>query len=296
MKRVLAIAAFLLTHSLARAVDFTAQCADRSALERVYHAHRTGTKEPFEQAMPQALLERLVREDMRKEAVLRKVYALEITPATLAAEVQRIDTTSRAPEMLAEIKHALGDDAERFAHTMARPILVERELRSRFDNDDRLHAEKRHEAVRARASLRAGKPAEGMEEVIWQLTPRPADEAAELARRAPATAQSPTQGAAKSTSYSVEATAQVSQVIAAPDSAARESAKEKHYFEDLDPQLQNVLRAQLQKPGDVSAVVETPGGFLLFLAKERNAETLRAASLSIPKRSYEEWLAQQAER
>jgi hypothetical protein len=58
-----------------------------------------------------------------------------------------------------------------------------------------------------------------------------------------------------------------------------------------------VLRLQLQKPGDVSAVIETPGGFLVFQAKERTAETLRVASLSIPKRSYEEWHAQQpAER
>jgi hypothetical protein len=224
--------------------------------------------------------------------VLRKVYSVEITPAMVAAEVRRINTTTRAPEMLAEIKRALGDDGRRFASTMARPILVERELRSRFDNDDRLHAEKRREAEQARVALLAGKPVAEIPEVTWQLTPRPAEEAAELARRAPATAPSPTQGAAKSASYSVEATAQVSQVVAAPD-PAREPEKAKHYLEDVGPQLQNVLRAQLQKPGVVSAVIELPAGFLIFQAKERTATTLRAASLFIHKRSYEEWLAQQ---
>lgn len=50
---------------------------------------------------------------------------------------------------------------------------------------------------------------------------------------------------------------------------------------------------QLQKPGDVSAVIETSGGFLLFLARERTGQELSVYSLSIPKRSFDEWLAQQ---
>ena len=134
-----------------------------------------------------------------------------------------------------------------------------------------------------------------MQEVAWQLTPQPAEEPAELARRNPGTAPSPTKGAAKSASYSVEATAQVSQIIAAPAPAAHGPGKEQPYFEDLDPQLQNVLRAQLQKPGDVSAVCEMPAGFLVFQAKARTSGVLTASPLSIPKRSYEEWLAQQPE-
>ena len=67
----------------------------------------------------------------------------------------------------------------------------------------------------------------------------------------------------------------------------------KLYFEDIDPELQNVLRAQLQKPGDVSAVIEIPTGFLVFLAKEKSTAILTAACLTLPKRSYDEWLAQQ---
>ena len=58
-------------------------------------------------------------------------------------------------------------------------------------------------------------------------------------------------------------------------------------------ELQAVLKAQLRQPGDVSAVIEMPAVFLLFLAREKSAETLAAASLSLPKRSYEEWLAAQ---
>lgn len=274
---------------LARADDFAARCADRASIERVYHTHRLGTKQPFEQAMPQALIEQVVRQDQHKETVLKKVYGMEITPAMVAAEVERINTTTRAPEVLAEIKHALADDAARFAATMARPILVERELRQRFDNDGKLHAAQRREADAARASLLAKIPVPNMHEVTWQLTARPADD-----KPAPSAAPTtPTQAKAKSSAYTNEATAQVAQSLTPPEKAA--PGNDKHYFEDLDPELQKVLRVQLQKPGAVSAVSEMPGGFLVFLAKEKTAASLSAASVSIPKRSYEEWLAQEPE-
>lgn len=278
-------AAVLIVHVLLHAEDFAAQQADRAAIERVYHAHRIGTKQTFEQAMPAAMIEQLVEKDQRKQAVLKAVYHAEITPAMLAAEVQRIHATTRAPEMLAEIKAALGHAPARFANAFVKPILVERELHRHFDTDDALHAPQRREAEQARASLLAGKPVENMREATWLLGPRPAEP-----QQAPA-ATTPTQVNASSSAYTVEATAQLSQVLGAPTHA--ESGPQKVYFADLDPELQRVLRVQLLKAGDVSAVIETPGSFLIFQAKDKTAETLTAASLSIPKRSYEEWLAQQ---
>ena len=67
----------------------------------------------------------------------------------------------------------------------------------------------------------------------------------------------------------------------------------KQYFGDLPPELQRVLGAQLQKGGDVSAVIETAGAFQVYLAKERTAESLSALVLTVRKPSYEEWLAEQ---
>jgi hypothetical protein len=69
----------------------------------------------------------------------------------------------------------------------------------------------------------------------------------------------------------------------------------KYYFEDLPGELQNVLRAQLRRPGDVSAVIETPGGFLLYVAKDKTDTLLSVSGLSLPKRSYEQWLKEQSE-
>ena len=61
----------------------------------------------------------------------------------------------------------------------------------------------------------------------------------------------------------------------------------------MPPELQRVLRVQLRQPGDVSAVIETPGGFLLYLAMEKTDAVLSVAALSLPKRSYEQWLEEQ---
>jgi hypothetical protein len=70
---------------------------------------------------------------------------------------------------------------------------------------------------------------------------------------------------------------------------------QKLYFEDLPGELQNVLRVQLRQPGDVSAVIETPGGFMLYVTKEKTDAALSVAGLSLPKRSYEQWLEEQSE-
>jgi hypothetical protein len=305
MKAAALVAGLLAFSSTALAGDFEALVADRAAVERVYHEHRTGTKPPFEEAMPFDLVERLVRTDLKKEFALKRSYRVEISDALVEAEVTRINTTTRAPEMLAEIKAALGNDAARFARSMARPIVVERELRRRFENDDALHASQRraseqareatrtaaHEGVEAQvAALRANKGG-GVNEVTWQLTPRQeAGNSEPGTRNAEIAAQPPqTKAVTKSGAYSIEATAQIAQAL----KPSAEERERKLYFDDLDPELQKVLRAQLQKAGDVSAVIETPSAFLLFLAKEKSATTLNACSLSIPKRSYEEWLAEQ---
>ncbi|HVM46767.1 MAG TPA: hypothetical protein VMU04_02020 [Candidatus Acidoferrum sp.] len=303
---------FLLACSAARADNLPALVQDRAAIERVYYNHRLGQKPPFQQALPPATLDNLVRLDVKKEAVLR-TYGVTVTPALLDAEVQRINTTTRAPEMLAEIKAALGNDPARFAQAFAKPFLVERLLRDKFDNDEALHAAQRQqaEAVRSRLLQAGGAKPEGRDpkgegglnsevrspnsevvasnrvavlkaspggqvtETTWQLGARPAEtnapaaEELEIKQRFGPSAQ----------------------LLSSPRGAGRDH---KQYFQDLPPELQQVLRLQLRQAGDVSAVIETPGGFLLYVAEEKTDAALTVACLSLPKRSYEQWLAEQA--
>ena len=81
------------------------------------------------------------------------------------------------------------------------------------------------------------------------------------------------------------------QMLSAPSGEAGKDGK--FYFADLPGDLQNVLRLQLRRPGDVSAVIELPGGFALYLAQEKTAAVMTVACLTLPKRSYEQWLEEQ---
>lgn len=278
--------------SVAGADDFAALCAGRAAVEHVYYNHRLGTKPPFEQTMPPTLTEKLVREDLHKERILEEVYGVEITPAMLAAEVQRINATTRAPDVLAELKAALGNDTHRFAQTVAKPIVVERILRDKFDNDDTLHAPQRQQAESIRTELlttkkNAARPdqllrllrqlgSNQVSETTWQLDKPPEE----------------LQDASKELMEAQKRFGPNAQILSSPHDAGREP---KFYFDDLPPELQQVLRVQLRQAGDVSAVIETSGGFLLYLCKEKTPAVLTAETLSIPKRSYEQWLAEQTE-
>ena len=277
----------------ATAVDFATLCSDRAAIERVYYNHRLGEKLPFEQTLPPTTLQNLVRLDLGKQTALKKAYGVEVTPAMLDAEVQRINRTTRAPEMLAEIKTALGNDPTRFANVFAKPILVERLLREKFDNDDALHAPQRQQAEQTRNELLAAKTngadcakllallqrshTSAVTETTWQIAPHPAEtntpaaDEMEIKKRFGANAQ----------------------ILSSPP--AGDALEQKFYFADLPEELHNVLRVQLRQPGDVSAVIEMPGGFLLYLAREKTDAVLSVATLSIPKRSYEQWLETQNE-
>jgi hypothetical protein len=274
-----------------RAADMDALCADRTAIEHVYYEHRLGTKPPFDTVSPPSLIRHLVAQDLGKEAVLKKVYGVEISDSALAAEVQRIDRTTHSPEMLAEIKAALGNDPQRFASAFAKPIVVDRELRARFENDDALHASNRRfcAAVRQQvlaastrgvsAELLLGEFKEAgsnhISEITWQLSPPP-----------PAQPATPTQDELEiKRRFGPNA-----QILSAPPTGNAEAGR---YFSELPDDLQRVLRVQLRQPGDVSAVIETAGGFSLYLAELKNSEQLSVAVLSLPKRDYDQWVADQ---
>jgi hypothetical protein len=235
--------------------------ADRAAIERVYHSHRTGATETFEQALPADDLRRLVKRDTAREKFLRTHYGVEISAAQIAAETARIHATTRAPETLAEIKAALGGDAARFANAFVKPLLVERELRLRFASDDAFHASLRHVGEITRTNLLHARAAgAAAPELIAHLTRAHSN-----------------------------AVAQITWRLGDGDPAASTPA-----FASLPPQLREVLAVQLRAPADVSALIETPEKFLLFVVQEKTETKLTAACLVLPKPSCDDWLAIQA--
>jgi hypothetical protein len=261
---------FLFTALSAVAADLSELIADREAVERVYYNHRTGEKPTFEKTLAREQLRHLVERDLAKETVLKKRYGVTVTDAQIAAEIARIDVTSRAPDLLAEIKAALGNDTNRFARTVARPLIVERLLRERFQNDDILHVPQRHQAEGLRAALVAARDGtNGVPRQVRLLGDSHAGDSTEATWRFD---RRPTN--ARSASERDDAPGQLRE----------------RYFDELSSELQKILRAQLNAAGDVSAVIETPDGFLLFVAKGKSDAALTAASINIPKRDYDEWL------
>ena len=269
--------------------------AAQTAVERVYHDRRTGNHRPFEEAVPAAAIEAKVRLARKKERLLEQVYGVVLADDQLAEEVARINANTRAPEMLAEIKAALGDDRDLFARAFARPILVERELRKRFTNDNARHSGQRAKvtalrqalleitgdgALEARRSLleKSGAEAGIVDDITWQLGPRPKMEAGTTAAPGALPPEPDPDG--------TEA-----KRLASPHRSGQSRSEEtEYYLEDLHPELRKVLSAQLHEPGSVSAVIELPQSFLLYLATERSEHHLSALAVSVPKSDYTQWV------
>src|SRR4051812_22430109 len=95
--------------------DFASLLADRVAIERVYYEKRIGNERPFEEAVPAAVIEKALSLDVEKEAVLKQVYGFTVTDPAVAEEVARIESTTRSPAVLTELKTALAGDPARFA-------------------------------------------------------------------------------------------------------------------------------------------------------------------------------------
>jgi hypothetical protein len=280
----------LLQENIARAdTNFVALVQDRIAIEHVYFNHRLGNQQSFEQAVTREVVEQLVRQDLLKEAALEKCYGIEITATQIDSEVQRIDASTRAPEVLAELKAALDNDPKRFVQTVVKPILVERLLRDHFENDAQLHSVERLKAEDLRRRLLSAKrnnaSASELHRLLQESCPKSVTETTWQLEKLPENlsgTESP------DATESEKHFGPKARLISQPTSTERGL-----YFEDLPASLRQVLAVQLQRAGDLSAVIETPGGFLLYLATERNERSLSVATLALPKLNYEQWLVEQ---
>ncbi len=272
--------------------DIEALVRDLTAVERVYYNHRTDDKPPFEQAVPRAAAETLVRQDLRKEAVLKKVYGIEVTPPQIESEMRRMIAAAGAPDILAELQGVLSNDPVRFARTIVRPIVVDRTLRDKFDRDEALHAAPRREIEKVRAQLlEVRRNADS-----GAMTIRPGQAVVSdvptnvIERLVTILKSSPTGRTGEATWRLTPPSPETNAPAGAPVLSPRTNPGGERTSEDLPAPLQDILRVQLREPGDVSAVVDTPAAYLLFVVRELHGEQLRVATLAVPKRSYEEWL------
>ena len=105
-------------------LSFQDRLRAQEAIERIYYAHRIGSKVPFEEAVPREVLERKVTTSLAHSAALERFWDEALTAEMLLAELGRIVTNTHHPDRLRAISRALGDDPLLLAECLARPVLA----------------------------------------------------------------------------------------------------------------------------------------------------------------------------
>jgi hypothetical protein len=149
------IAACAITHSVAqsRELTFDDRIAAQEAIERVYYSHQIGATEPFEEAMPRAVLRQKVETYMKQSAALEEYWNSPVTAVMLRRELERMARETRMPERLRELFEALDNDPVLIQECLARSTLAGRLSRNFYDFDRRLHAAQKSQADQLREAL-----------------------------------------------------------------------------------------------------------------------------------------------
>jgi hypothetical protein len=106
--------------------------AHQRAIEEVYWRHRIWPREnhspkpPLDAVISQAQLEKKVADYLGKSHLVTDQRGLPIIASELQAEMERMATHTKQPEVLRDLFEALGNDAFVIAECLARPILAER--------------------------------------------------------------------------------------------------------------------------------------------------------------------------
>src|SRR6266478_4832810 len=141
-------------------LTFAERVAYQTAIEDVYWRHRIwphtnrGPKPPLDKVMSQADIEKKVTDYLRNSQALEEYWQQPISADQLQAEIERIASHTKQPEVLQELFEALGNDPFVIAECLARPILTER-LVGEFSSvatDASFRAKSRNPAASLRAN------------------------------------------------------------------------------------------------------------------------------------------------
>lgn len=130
------------------------------SVERARSAFTIDGDGSFDKVYPREIFRTLAREARAKEYLLI-AYGETIPANEVRSECERIDRSSRAPDLWLAIKKALHNDPRVIAATICRPLLVDRRLRKRFGSDRRKHRVALRAVKIARNRLLQGEASEG---------------------------------------------------------------------------------------------------------------------------------------
>src|SRR5437016_1195420 len=130
-----------------RTLTFAQRVAYQRAIEDVYWRHRIWPKErkdpkpSLDAVMSQAQIEKNVADYLRNSQALEDYWQRPITAEQLQAEMDRMATHTKQPEVLQELFEALGNDPFVIAECLARPLLAERSLPEVYAHDRTLSSD-----------------------------------------------------------------------------------------------------------------------------------------------------------
>jgi N-acetylneuraminic acid mutarotase len=113
-------------------LTFAERVSYQRAIEEIYWRHRIWPsdnprpKPPLDAVISRGQIEKKVADYLRKSQLVADQRGWPITASELQAEMERMATHTRDPDMLRELFEALGKDPLVIAECLARPILAER--------------------------------------------------------------------------------------------------------------------------------------------------------------------------
>jgi len=152
------LALFTSAPAAARDLTFDERVSAQEAIERVYYSHQIGATRPFDEAISRAMLEGKVSNYLRESDALERDWETTVTADMLESELNNIAARTQLPSRLREVYSALGFDSILIQECFVRPVLVRRLLGNFVAYDQRIHAEAREDALRARDALALGAP------------------------------------------------------------------------------------------------------------------------------------------
>ncbi len=182
--------------------------------------------------------------------------------AAIEAEAARIDASTRAPELLKKIKDVYGSDRRAYLDTCVRVVYAERvAYKDAFLKDPAIHAAQKKQADAFLAAARKDPAAFGAIAAKMGLSPETLTLSPDRGiRRADAKGPKPP---GRSPAPGAEETAQAARMIAA---------------------LSGV------RPGDAApTALEWPEGFQAIRLVRREGAAYRIESVSVPKRTFDDW-------
>jgi hypothetical protein len=236
------------------------------AVERARYSFVLNATKPFDEVYPRTVFERKVRREAAEEMVLRGEFGMEVTHDLLAAESDRIEKETRAPDQWTAMKAALGNDRGRIEQVVCRPLLVERALRTRFAFDQKIHEKEHQKARDVRNAFLAGKTPPGEKPLRLARGGGEGGSTDELLKQAQADAKG--------------------MKVLTPQGPDRKEERPV----PVDPEMAKVLEKELKAKGDVTTILEERDRFSVFRLVAAVPSEWLVDSVQIPKRGFDRWL------